>query len=242
MATFETLAAKCAAGVALDLLVAIASIESAVHPLAVRDGAALSRAASAGEGVALAVGTADQGREARIGLMGLTERQLRAAGLTLIEGFDGCASLTAATGIIQTARSTAQALGTEAADRLAIRAWWRADGRFASVSALEAAIVRERANAIVLAKREIVPASPKPLAPATPAEIAGAQSSTAAPIQRAAPTPEPDCWDVFARQRAGFAQCEDPVGTGPRPREPRLRNPEPETASVVIFGSNGTPR
>ena len=242
MATFETIAAKCAAGVALDLLVAIATIESGVHPLAVRDGAALTRVASAGEGVALAVGAADQGREARIGLMGLTERQLRAAGLTLTEGFDGCASLTAAAGIVETARATARGQSTDAADRLAIRAWWRADGRFTSVSALEAAIVRERANATVLAKREIAAGSPKPQTP-PPAEFASSQSSaarTASP--RANPAPEPDCWDIFARQRAGFAQCGDPAGTGPSSPKPRLRSPEPETASVVIFGSRATPR
>ena len=243
MATFETLAAKCAAGVALDLLVAIASIGSGVHPLSIRDGAAPTRVATAGEGVALAVGAADQGREARIGLMGLTERQLRVAGLTLTEGFDGCASLTAAAGIVETARAAARGQSTDAADRLAIRAWWRADGRFTSVAAFETAIARERLSAAVLAKREIAPGSPKPLAPSTPAELASGQSSAARTVShRAAPAPEPDCWDIFARQRAGFAQCEDQARAGQTPREPRLRNPEPETASVVIFGSRATPR
>ena len=241
MATFETLAAKCAAGVALDLLVAIASIESGVHPLAVRDGAALTRIVSAGEGVALAVGAADQGREARIGLMGLTERQLRAAGLTLTEGFDGCASLTAAAGIIQKGRATAQGQTTDA-DRLAIRGWWRADGRFASASALETAIARERASAAILAKREMASTAPKPPAPSTSPEAAGGESPARAAGQLPSPTPEPDCWDIFARQRAGFAQCEDEANAGPAPSEPRVRRPEPETASVVIFGSRATPR
>ena len=236
MATFETLAAKCAAGVALDLLVAIASVESGVHPLAVRDGAALTRVASAGEGVALAVGAADQGREARIGLMGLTERQLRAAGLTLTDGFDSCASLTAAAGIIQKAGATAEKQSADAADRLAIRAWWHADGRFASVPAFEAAIARERASAAVLAKRGIPVTAPKPSTPT------GGEAPPRAASQRATPPPEPDCWDIFARQRAGFAQCEDQAAAGPPPLEQRVRRPEPDTASVVISGSRGAPR
>ena len=240
MATFETLAAKCAASVTLDLLVAIASVESGVQPLAVRDGAVLTRVATAGEGVAFAVGAADQGREPRIGLMGLTERQLRAAGLTLIEGFDGCASLTAAAGIIETARAAARGQNIDAADRLAIRAGWRVDGRFLSVSALEAAILRERTNASVLAKREIATSTTKPPARSTPAEVASGQSSLARTLSQWA-TPEPDCWDIFARQRAGIAQCENPAHASPTSAGQRVRH-EPETASVVIFGSRATPR
>lgn len=231
MATFETLAAKCAASVALDLLVAIASVESGVHPLAVREGAVLTRAGSAGEGVALAVGAADQGREARIGLMGLTERQLRAAGLTVTDGFDPCASMTAAAGMIAKARASLQGQTAEAGDRDAIRMWWP-DARFGSLAALEAAIARERASSAALVKREVPGAAPPP-----PASL---DTASAKPSNlRAAQAAEPDCWDIFARQRAGFAQCED---AAPNSQEPRVRRPEPETASVVIFGSRATPQ
>lgn len=241
MATFETLAAKCAAGVALDLLVAIASVESGVQPLAVRDGVTLTQVASAGEGVALAVGAADRGREPRVGLMGLTERQLRSAGLTLADGFDACASLSAAAVIIAASPGSAAApkRSAEAADRAAARAWWRAGGQFASVSALETAIAHERANATVLAKREITPTSPKAPAPNATSGVLAAEGPTRA-ADRRQPSVEPGCWDIFARQRAGLAQCEDPARTDAT--EPRVRIHQPETASAVIFGSRGTPQ
>lgn len=239
MATFEALAAKCAAGVALDLLVAIASVESGVHPLAVRDGAALVRVASAGEGVALVVGAADQGREARLGLMGLTERQLRTAGLTLAEGFDPCASLTAAAGIVEASRASAREPSADAADRVAIRSWWRSDERFASIAAFEAAIARERTAVSVLAKRELVSAGSKAPSASDPSETADGQRGRS---KQSTPVAEPDCWDVFARQRAGFAQCEDAPRAVTATPDPRVRSQQPETASVVIFGSRATPR
>ena len=241
MATFETLAAKCAAGVAFDLLVAIASVESGVQPLAVRDGVTLTRVASAGEGVALAVGAADQGREVRVGLMGLTERQLRSAGLTLADGFDACASLSAAAAIIAASpgSATTPKQSAEAGDRAAARAWWRVGGQFASVLALETAIARERANATALAKREIAPSSLKSPAPTSTSVVATADGSSRAADRQQASI-GPDCWDIFARQRAGLAQCEGPARADAT--EPRVRSHQPETASVVIFGSSGTPR
>ena len=242
MATFETLAAKCAAGVALDLLVAIASVESGIQQLAVRDGATLTRVGSAGEGVAIAVGATDQGREPRVGLMGLPERQLRSAGLTLADGFDPCASLSAAAAIIEASRGsgTAPKQSAETADRAAARAWWRAGGQFASVAALEKAIARERANATLLIKREVASSSPRaPAAPLAAAGVSAAEGASRAADRRTALV-ESDCWDVFARQRAGLAQCESPVRADTT--EPRVRIHQPETASVVIFGSAGTSR
>ena len=180
MATFETLAAKCAAGVAVDLLVAIASVQSGVHPLAVRDGATLTRIASPGEGVALAVGAADQGREVRVGLMGLTERQLRAAGRTLTDGFDACASLSAAAAIVEASHDSAAAPKSSAAamDRAVARAWWRAGGQFVSLSVLETAIARERTNSTVLAKREIAPSLPKALSPNATLGVSASEGPT----------------------------------------------------------------
>jgi type IV secretion system protein VirB1 len=241
MATFETLAANCAAGVALDLLVAIASVESGMQQLAIRDGATLARVASPGEGVALAVGAADQGREVRIGLMGLTERQLRSAGLSLTDGFEACASLSAAAAIIEASRGsgTVPKQRAESADRSAAQAWWRAGGKFASVSALATAIARERTNATVLAKREIAPSSPNAPAPTATSSVSAADRLKLATDRRPASI-EPDCWDIFARQRAGLTQCEDPVRVDTT--EPRVRTRQPETASVVIFGSAEMPR
>lgn len=236
MATFEALAAKCAAGVALDLLVAIANVESGVQPLAVRDGATLTRVGSVGEGMAHAVGAADLGREPRVGLMGLTERQLRAAGLTLADGFDACSSLSVAAAIITAAPKQT----SESADRAAVRSWWRGGGQFASISVLETAIAQERANAPGLAKREIAAASlPKAPAPAAPSDASVADGPLRA-ADRRPPSVEPDCWDIFARQRASLTQCEDPALAGIA--EPRVRIHQPETASVVIFGSAGTSR
>jgi type IV secretion system protein VirB1 len=242
MATFETLAAKCAAGVALDLLVALASVQSGVHPLAVRNGATLTRVGSAGEGVALAVGAVDQGREPRVGLMGLTERQLRSAGLTLADGFEACVSLSVAAAIIEASRGSPAVpkSSAESADRAALRAWWRAGGQFASVAALETAIARERAHATVLVKREVAPSPPKaPEVPPAASGVAAVEGPSRA-VDRRPASVEPDCWDVFARQRAALAQCEDPVRADAT--EPRVRSHQPETASVVMSGSRGTPR
>jgi hypothetical protein len=241
MATFEALAVKCAAGVALDLLVAIASVESGVQPLVVRDGTGLRRVGSAGEGMALAVGAADQGRDPQVGLMGLTERQLRSAGLTLTDGFNACASLSAAAAIIAASPGSAAApkRSAEAADRAAARAWWRAGGQFASVSALKTAIAHERANATALANREIAPSTPKTPAPPLTSEVSAAEGPTRAADRGPAPV-EPGCWDIFARQRAGLAQCEDqPLADT---TEPRVRSHQRETAAVVIFGSAAAPR
>jgi type IV secretion system protein VirB1 len=204
MAIFETLAAKCAAGVALDLLVAIASIQSGLHPFAVRDGASLMRAGSPGEGIALAVGAADQGREVRIGLMGLSERQLRTAGLAITDGFDACASMTAAAQLFRKSR-TVIGEDSEAADRSAMQTWWQADGRFPSFAALQAAVDRERTKSAVLAKTEIPGTSSKPAPPSATDELPWYKTAKSA-------APEPDCWDIFARQRANLSQCKDAAG------------------------------
>ena len=241
MATFETLAAKCAAGVALDLLVGISSVESGVQPLVVRDGATLTRVGSVGEGMALAVGASDLGREPRVGLMGLTERQLRSAGLTLADGFDACVSLSAAAGIIEASRGSPvePKPSAEAADRAAARLWWRAGGQFTSVSAFETSIARERLNATVLAKREIAPSSPKPLAPPATSDASTADKPPRAADRRPSSV-EPACWDIFARQSAGLTQCEDSALANTT--EPRVRIQQPETASFIIFGSAAAPR
>ena len=163
MATFETFALQCAAGVALDLLAAIASVESGMRPLAVRDGDKIALVQSAGEGVAAVVGITDQGREPGIGLMGVTPRQLRAAGLSLQDGFDACNALKAAAMVFSAARANAISRGhaETTGDRVAVRMWWRPDSRFASAAALEAAVTLERAQAATLLKRDLGGALPQ---------------------------------------------------------------------------------
>jgi hypothetical protein len=212
-----------------------------VQPLTIRDGISLTRVGSAGAGVALAVGAADQGHEPRVGLMGLTERQLRSAGLTLADGFDACASLSAAAAIIAASRGSGAAprQSAESGNRAAARNWWRAGGQFPSISALESAIAHERAKAAVLAKREIAPAPVKASAPAATSDGSVAEGPLRAADRRPPPA-EPGCWDIFARQRASLTQCADPVGA--ETTGPRLRIHQPEPAPVVIFGSAESPR
>lgn len=208
MATFETFALHCAAGVALDLLAAIASVESGMRPHAIRDGDKLTVVQSPGEGVAVVVAITDQGREPGIGLMGLTPRQLRAAGLSLQDGFDTCSALKAAASVFGAAQTSAASRGhgDATADRAAVRSWWRPDSRFSSATALEAAVAQGRTQAATLIKKDLGGA---PLQAATPKP---SHPSVVATTQRGqtGPTSAPDCWDIFARQRAGLSQCEAP--------------------------------
>ena len=228
MATFETFALQCAAGVALDLLAAISNIESGVQPLAVRMGHKLTVVKSAGEGVAVAVGLTDQGREPGIGLMGLTPRQLQAAGYSLQDGFDACKSLNAAAAIIRAAQVNAveRGHGPATGGRQAVRSWWRPDSRFTAATLLEAAVANERSRSAALVKLPLIGSPPEASVPKpiTPTAMA--------PTQRplAGPAAVPDCWDVFARHRAGFTQCETadiarPITTG-------ARRPSPQTTAA----------
>jgi hypothetical protein len=213
MATFEAFALKCATGVALEVLAAIAAVESGLQPMVVRDGAKVTVVSSAGEGVALVVGAGDSGREIGVGLFGLTERQLAAAGVSIAEAFDVCASMRAAEFVFSAAAKDALKRGLigPAVDRTAVRAWWKPDGRFRSSELYERAVDAQRAGVSVLAGRDMGPMTKQRDAVVARATAESAPvSQQAVPAKRPKldekPTGEPPCWDVFARARFG-KQC-----------------------------------
>ncbi len=221
MPIFEALATACAPTVALDLLAAIAMVESGVNPLAIRDGSQIALASSPGEGVATAVGAADQGRDPGIGLMGLTAGRLQKAGVSIADGFDPCVSLTAAQTLIKAAHAAADKRGIDQLlwDRVAIRGWWRPDDRFVSGAAYESAVTAARSKVDSIAKITLKGRLPLPdAAAASVTRAAGSfseskdkaieasqQTPREAPQRALAPsTPaaEPPKWDVFARAKS----------------------------------------
>jgi len=183
--------------------------------------------------MALVVGAAGQGHEPRVGLMGLTEQQLRLRGLSLADGFDAFRSLSAAAAIITASKggTASQTLSAEAANWAVARTWWPSGEQYASLSNFEAAIARERANAAILLKREIALSSTTEASP---------EETPLHPAEKRSASHEPDCWDIFARQRAGLTQCDDPAPTGAT--EPGERSHPSEAASVASFGTAETPR
>jgi type IV secretion system protein VirB1 len=162
MPMFETLAATCAPMLALDLLVGIAWVESGLQPLAVGDGTRVEIARSAGEAVASVVGGMDAGREYRAGLMGISEKQLRGIGIALGDAFTACGSLRAAQSLFLAQRDAAAQRGV--ADvllaRVAVRSFWRPDGRFVSGAAYEAAVLEAASRARELGRTEIAGSLP----------------------------------------------------------------------------------
>ena len=218
MPVFETLAAACAPALALDLLVGLALVESGGDPLALRDGADLVKVRSAGEGGSLVAVAADRGRDAGIGLMGLTAKRLDSVGSNVMDAFDPCVAMRAAQALIQKSRTDAERRGVDPLlfDRIAIRDWWRPDGRFVSGSTFEAAVNDQRKRADQFAKTIVngtlpaaaaVQAVPPVIAAraiqrpegrpprAEPIQIGAAAPQAAAPAAKASK-------DVFAASRA----------------------------------------
>ena len=220
MPIFEALAMACAPAVSLDLLATIAMVESGVNPLAIRDGTQIALAASSGEGVATAVGAADQGRDPGIGLMGLTAGRLQKAGVSIADGFDPCVSMAAAQTLIKGAHAEADKRGVDQLlwDRVAIRDWWRPDNRFVSGAAYERAVTAERSKVDAIAKISLKGRLPAPDSrTVSVSRSAGMVSSSKGNVIEAfqqtpgeapqrvpalsTPAAEPPKWDVFARAK-----------------------------------------
>jgi type IV secretion system protein VirB1 len=144
---FIDLAAQCAPQVPVDLLAAIARVESGVHAWTVRSGETAEIAKSAGEGVALAVGRLDQGQDVSVGLMGLNARTLSADGLSYLEAFDACLNLEAAGRLIDRLWQAADKMGVSPsqAERHVIRGYFQhAFARAGSVGTYEARVRAEK--------------------------------------------------------------------------------------------------
>ena len=219
MPIFEALAAACAPAVALDLLAGIAMAESGVRSLSVRDGVQSGLVGSSGEGVAVIVGAADQGRDLGIGLMGITASRLQKAGVSIADGFDPCVSMGAAQTLIKGMYAEAEKRGLDPQlwDRVAIRDWWRPDDRFVSGAAYEGAVRAERSKVDAISKisihrtmhaavvnAAISPNSTVGRAGNTHDAQALPRTSRVEALRGTVPTgpaPEPEKWDVFARAK-----------------------------------------
>jgi type IV secretion system protein VirB1 len=144
---FIDLAAQCAPQVPVDLLAAIARVESGIHAWAVRSGEPAEIAKSAGEGVAVTVGRLDQGQDVLVGLMGLDARTLNADGLSYLEAFDACRNLEAAGRVIDRFWQAADKMGVSPsqAERYVIRGYFQhAFARAGSVDTYEARVRAEK--------------------------------------------------------------------------------------------------
>jgi type IV secretion system protein VirB1 len=206
MLTFEALALKCAPAIALDMLVAIAAVESHLDPLAVIDGRTRTSVQSAGHGVATVVGAADQGRSVGIGLIGLSATETQALGVPLADVFDPCINLATAQKLLQQAFAAADKRGLigARAERFVIRSWWRPDGRFVSDEFYERAVDAERKRADQHAKTQVKgTAAAKPASPPATTEKAPdfRPLAVAGPVPTAREQRPPAPWDVFATAR-----------------------------------------
>lgn len=206
MLTFEALALKCAPAIALDLLVAIAAVESSLDPLAVIDGKARTSVQSAGHGVAVVVGAVDQGRMVGIGLAGVSAAYVQAHGVPFAAAFDPCTNLTTAEKALSQAFAAADKRGLigARAERFVIRSLWRPDGRFVSDEAYERAVDAERKRADQHAKTLVKGTNAgKPAAlPATAEKAPDFRPlAVAGPVPTAREQRPPAPWDVFATAR-----------------------------------------
>jgi type IV secretion system protein VirB1 len=212
MATFETLAAKCAATVALDILLGLASIESGVRAFSIRTDGPPIAVPDAGTGIALVVAASDKGRDVGIGLLGLSERQLAKSGVSITDAFAPCSNLRAGAAQFERAAQDAvnRGLVGAAIEKSAIRSWWRPDGGYVSSEAYERAVQTARKTAMSAATKDLggdirsVDAD-KPEPKASP--VATPRQSIRPDVSiSVASKPTPPCWDVFARARFGV-QC-----------------------------------
>jgi type IV secretion system protein VirB1 len=140
---FLELAVQCAPGIPVELIAAVASVESQFQPLALRLNGKLGRAPSAGEGVASVVGNADDGVAVAIGLTGQSEASLREAHVSVADAFDACSSLKVAASRLDTLLKLAEAGGASpgAAEKQALTSYfvstsfrgWNAGGYVAHI-------------------------------------------------------------------------------------------------------------
>ena len=157
MPLFESLAAICAPGLGVNLLIGIALVESGGEPLIVRDGGRTEIVSNAGAGVSAIVGSGERGRELGIGLLGLTATRLQSVGMSIADGFEPCAAMRAAQMLIERSRTSPgrEGLSAGVAERVALREWWRPDYRYVTDAAYETAVRDAAVKDGELAKKEI---------------------------------------------------------------------------------------
>ena len=122
LATFLSLAAACAPGVAPHTLLAVARVDSGLDPLAIggnSPGVSLPRAGTAAEAVRHAEALIAAGRDIDLGLAQINVRNLPRLGLTIPDAFDPCRNLAASARILT--EGYEQALPSHGAGQAALR-------------------------------------------------------------------------------------------------------------------------
>ena len=206
---FAALAQQCAPAVALDLLVALAAVESGLEPLAVVIGQQVQRYEVPGRAMAGAVSAIDQGKPVGMGLLGLTSTQMAGLGASLPDAFDACTNMRLAQAVIHGAQRDGDRASVSG-DRAVLKAWYRPGGRFASFEVYAAAVAAQRAQAAQLAKQEIrvgtVSGVAKGPAPSAPTEQPGTTSLAAS---RGARAREAEPGEVVERHSASQGSAAD---------------------------------
>ena len=207
---FAELAQQCAPAVALDLLVALAAVESGLEPLAVGIGQQGQRYEVPGRAIAAAVGAIDEGKTVSMGLLGLTGAQMAALGASLPDAFDACTNMRLAQAVVHGAQRDGDRASVSG-DRAVLKAWYRPGGRFASFEVYAASVAVQRAQAGSLAKQEIRGATVSGVAkngpvPTAPKEQPGTTSLAAS---RGARAREAEPGEVVERNSASQGSAAD---------------------------------
>jgi type IV secretion system protein VirB1 len=98
MEAFLDLAQRCAPQVQVEVLAAVASVESGLNPYAVRinsDHPLKAQPTTKAEAIEVAAALVSAGKDVDLGLGGVNVSDLRRLGLSIAEAFDSCRSLNA---------------------------------------------------------------------------------------------------------------------------------------------------
>lgn len=187
MLAFETLALQCAPAIALDLLAALVAVESGFDPLAINATGVRQTYAHAGMAVAGAVEAGQRSDDFGVGLASVRFGDLGALGLSIRDAFDPCKNLAAFETVVQSRFEAAnrKGFGQSAADKFAIRASWRPDGRFGSSEAFEQAVQTERGRVAVHAKTIVRGAVAPDTGRSRPVAGPSVKPESAAPVKHA---------------------------------------------------------
>ena len=228
MEAFLDLAQRCAPQVHVEILAAVASVESVesgLNPYAVRinsDHPLKAQPTTKAEAIEVAAALVSEGKDVDLGLGGVNVSDLRRLGLSLTEAFDSCRSLNATGHLLNGYYRAAMRSGASPAEaeRLMLVSYYGGgDPEAGILVSFDKRVAAERQTLRPhLASLKVGPASghpsralpareftgaPQPTdtaAPTTSQPAASVRASTAAE-RSTAPSPAPARWDVFQAAR-----------------------------------------